>query len=261
MSHRAASKVSHVSRLVGNFYKQPSRPSSERGLGRTKRFRTQAQLTAEIAQLRPEITAVNILLLDTLIFDVATLKYVREKYHLAGVLTGVLPQFPQQNIFGGLPLQLLPEELKYLADTKEFEFRDGRSAHIQQEVQEFGTEDANYVTVPASSTYLDQEKNLVKWTEPRPERYNIFRYLVQRGFFIMPGLRFGCQFMAYPGDLMRYHSHYNVIGFGWNEPFNVLDIVNGGRLATSVKKCWVVGAENPESKETEVFSIEWAQFG
>jgi len=59
MSHRAASKVSHVSRLVGNFYKQPSRPSSEqRGLGRTKRFRTQAQLTAEIAQLRPEITAV-----------------------------------------------------------------------------------------------------------------------------------------------------------------------------------------------------------
>lgn len=194
------------------------------------------------------------------IFDVETLQYVREKFHIAGVLAGVLPQFPQQNIFGGLPLQLLPEELQYLSESQEFDLIDGREAHEDHKFEKAGNSGA--VTILSTQAdYTEHTKSIVKWMHPTAERYSIFRYLVQRGFFVMPGLRFGCQFMAYPGDILRYHSHYNVTGFGWNEEFNILDIVNGGRLATAVKKCWVVGAQNPESEEMEVFSVEWAQFG
>lgn len=40
--------------------------------------------------------------------DVATL---RATHHVCGVLTGTLPHASQQNVFLGLPLELLPEEV------------------------------------------------------------------------------------------------------------------------------------------------------
>lgn len=161
------------------------------------------------------------------IFDVEQIKVLREKYNVSGILTGILPKFPQQNIFGGLPLQLSPEETKYLLETGDFHTAD-----------------------PTSVVKMPDEK-----------QYPVFEFLMKKSYFIMPGLRFGCHYMAYPGDIMRYHSHYNVLGYDWDEEFELLTLVNGGRLATAVKKCWLIGAKNPETKETRVFSVEWAGFG
>lgn len=43
--------------------------------------------------------------------DIQTL---RVEHHICGILTGTLPQVGQQNIFLGLPLMLLPEEVVLL---------------------------------------------------------------------------------------------------------------------------------------------------
>jgi tRNA-splicing endonuclease subunit Sen34 len=77
----------------------------------------------------------------------------------------------------------------------------------------------------------------------------------------MPGLRFGCNYSVYPGDPLRYHSHFLATGLGWNEKFDLLDIVGGGRLGTGTKKAYMVGGEDPKApKEDNVraFSVEWA---
>lgn len=195
------------------------------------------------------------------IFDLSVLKLLREKYSLPGVLAGTLPQYPQQNIFNGLPLQLLPEEVKYLLDTGEFYLRDDTISH--QDIEGLTEpENARTVSIPAKtpSSLIKNASTSPFFIKPNEEQYNMFKYLVDRNFFVLPGLRFGCQYMAYPGDYMRYHSHYNVLGTSYDEPFDIIDVVNGGRLATSVKKCWVIGAEN-ENDDMEVFSIEWAGFG
>lgn len=86
--------------------------------------------------------------------------------------------------------------------------------------------------------------------------------------------------IAYPGDPLRYHSHLIVRPL--RGPVNLLDVVAGGRLATGVKKVWVIGGLLEEDRtnlqekttgeksidwilESEVnpvsFSIEWAGFG
>jgi tRNA-splicing endonuclease subunit Sen34 len=39
---------------------------------------------------------------------------LREEHHMTGILLGTLPQLSQQNVFLGLPLQLLPEEVHLL---------------------------------------------------------------------------------------------------------------------------------------------------
>ena len=57
----------------------------------------------------------------------------------------------------------------------------------------------------------------------------------------MPGLRFGCQYTAYPGDPLRFHSHFLCSGMGWDEEFDLLDLVTGGRMGTGVKKGYLLG--------------------
>lgn len=45
--------------------------------------------------------------------DIATL---RDDYHICGILTGTLPHLAQQNVFLGLPLMLIPEEVVLLVE-------------------------------------------------------------------------------------------------------------------------------------------------
>lgn len=97
-----------------------------------------------------------------------------------------------------------------------------------------------------------------------PKSYPLFRFLHSRGYFFMPGLRFGCNYSVYPGDPLRYHSHFLATGLGWDENFDLLDIVGGGRLGTGTKKAYMIGGEDPKAPKEEgkdnvrAFSVEWA---
>src|ERR1700734_833883 len=48
------------------------------------------------------------------IHDINAITYARREYHICGVLIGSIPQIPQQNVFLGLPLELMPEEAQLL---------------------------------------------------------------------------------------------------------------------------------------------------
>lgn len=115
-----------------------------------------------------------------------------------------------------------------------------------------------------------------------PKSYPLFRYLHSLGYYHMPGLRFGCHYNSYPGDPLRYHSHFAATGLGWDDEFELLDVVGGGRLATGTKKAYMIGGEDAdvarrkvktkegaglfsddvddvkEEREVRAFSIEWA---
>jgi tRNA-splicing endonuclease subunit Sen34 len=276
-----------------------------------------------------------------LIFDIEDLKILREKYHICGTLTGIVPQVPQQNVFMGLPLELMAEDVDYLleegvgylvndselhsnimssfTESDRKEVLRQRSESEQKQIETYkedtwkrrqqaleqkglkkdeGTKEEvlkslsmsnfagiNYETPTTSnesasyklfeSQYHSQsDLSLQLIDRPSPASYNMYKYLHSQNYFLSPGLRFGGQFLAYPGDPLRFHSHYIAIGYEWDEQFKILDIVGGGRLGTAVKKCWVVGAQNRrmetnkvdqvnqnEVKAFEVYCIEWAGFG
>lgn len=94
--------------------------------------------------------------------------------------------------------------------------------------------------------------------------YYLFKHLHSKGYFMSPGLRFGCQFVAYPGDPLRFHSHFLSVSKDWDEPIDLIDIVGGGRLGTGVKKGFLLGGvedlENhkPEEQRVRTFCFEWA---
>lgn len=286
-----------------------------------------------------------------LIYDIEDVKRLREEFHICGTLTGILPQVPQQNVFQGLPLELMPEEIRFLVeecdaaylvddgkvhDLAAFSFDDSdrkaleehrrekqqaqvlkhqqhamlkrqqateknaKSAGTQAsgapvlpvvssikaipsesgtfyDIDTFSTEtplnlpsyelyEAQYKTEDRiklnNSSFTSEDKPVLPLTKlPKQTAFDMYKHLQGEQYFLSPGLRFGGQFLAYPGDPLRYHSHHIAIGYGWNEKFNVLDIVGGGRLGTAVKKCWYVGAKDYQTSEYHGFSVEWSGFG
>lgn len=114
--------------------------------------------------------------------------------------------------------------------------------------------------------------------------FKMFKYLkLKFNYQILPGMRFGGTFVAYPGDPLRYHAHQIVeTKKYYDEDIGLFKICNRGRLATGVRKVWVVGgtpnddmfrtgsvdledlvieSEDGDSGGDMVcFSIEWAGF-
>ncbi|KAI1336024.1 SEN34 subunit of tRNA-splicing endonuclease [Xylariaceae sp. FL0016] len=74
-----------------------------------------------------------------------------------------------------------------------------------------------------------------------PPSYPLYAHLQDRGYYMMPGLRFGCDYNVYPGDPLRFHSHFQATHYGWEDEISMLDLVGGGRLGTNVKKGYLIG--------------------
>ncbi|KAH7035670.1 uncharacterized protein B0I36DRAFT_95436 [Microdochium trichocladiopsis] len=104
-----------------------------------------------------------------------------------------------------------------------------------------------------------------------PPSYPLFKHLHDKGYYMMPGLRFGCDYNVYPGDPLRFHAHFQATSYGWDEEINMMDLTAGGRLGTGVKKGWLVGGAGPavadeEAPQTQekpkhaarAFCLEWA---
>ncbi|KAF2423664.1 hypothetical protein EJ08DRAFT_664250 [Tothia fuscella] len=81
---------------------------------------------------------------------------------------------------------------------------------------------------------------------PLPEvskGYSVFVHLHSMGMYMVPGLRFGSMWMAYPGDPLRFHSHFLIDEIKWDEEFDSMKITGGGRLGTGVKKSYLIGGK------------------
>lgn len=270
-----------------------------------------------------------------ILYDINTITWLRKTHNILGVLVGTLPQFPQQNVFLGLPLELQPEEarllveksLAYIVDDlkwhitgmrsmtpahketfkmvlhsegKEAARKENEKRELQREkamkrlqdrnkcvgnstidsedvfqAEETREEEALFdTTSPSGSANISSpsnlsDKKLESWiitpvtSSPplqlppmessselpaaHPSSYALFKYLHSLGYFISPGIRFGCQFLVYPGDPLRFHSHFLAMATEWDEDIDLLDLVGGGRLGTGVKKGWLIGGS--ERKE------------
>ncbi|GAA5931147.1 hypothetical protein JCM3775_004946 [Rhodotorula graminis] len=330
------------------------------------------------------------------LWDLEDIQYLRVQHHICGSLQGTLPQVTQQNVFLGLPLVLLPEEVvllvrnnlavlvhdsaahlpptpaqaasyaasrssaitaqreaslaseaerKALHEAKNADLiaakrrakEDRRRAQAAKELEDKGAmaegDGRIEVSVPplregetttgppsaaaaapapstplpappaptsrdlstvaytiiieprssslawydpslASATYstLDAAAAAGVWSYPQTPlqeaRCRVFEDLWRRGHYMGGGLRFGGDFLVYPGDPLRYHSHFTLTVLSTpTTAIMPLDLVAYGRLATGVKKAHLLAswedAEAPQGGEGRALyvSLEWAAFG
>ncbi|KAH7043250.1 tRNA-splicing endonuclease subunit sen34 [Macrophomina phaseolina] len=303
-----------------------------------------------------------------MLYDTDHISYLRREHNICGVLIGTLPSHPQQNVFLGTPLHLMPEEARRLVEIGAAYIVDDVAAHrtgiiglsaaerkaFLRAMEKQGTEaqrasqkkaddikkealkknadkiekarkakqerqeqqqqassaaaqgqmqedaDSSFFSPPtlqrptsptlsqATSTSVAEDRFYITPSTSHPplptppasppaqrelpkvpHSYPLFAYLHSRGYFMSPGLRFGCQYCVYPGDPLRFHSHFLAVGKDWGEEFDLIQLVGGGRLGTGVKKGFLVGGKERKVGEVDdgdkrseegvrAFSIEWS---
>ncbi|KAF8352296.1 tRNA-intron endonuclease catalytic domain-like protein [Amanita rubescens] len=147
--------------------------------------------------------------------------------------------------------------------------------------QQTPSRSAHNFVIPASSTSL-------QWHQPRGEkclytsiksaiaagiwsfpsnpleraRCGVFRDLHEKGYFLGGGIKFGGQYLVYPGDPLRYHSHFvATVHESISSTLRPMEIVAHGRLGTGTKKTHLLCGWDDEGKKATYLSIEWAGFG
>ncbi|KAH7163627.1 PAXNEB protein-domain-containing protein [Dactylonectria estremocensis] len=116
---------------------------------------------------------------------------------------------------------------------------------------------------PTSSSCLISQETARMFRADKPAEGPLCRFLLSSGYYMTPGLRFGAKYSVYPGDPLRFHAHFMASQYDWDEEIPILDIVAGGRLATAVKKAFLIGGQEPWSeassdRQVRTFSLEWA---
>ncbi len=112
---------------------------------------------------------------------------------------------------------------------------------------------------PSSDRYLDQNDlvrlGLGKWDE-FSDRYHVYTQLREQGYIVRPGLKFGTDFAVYEFGPGKDHAPFLVHVIPQKRGVMPLDIVRAGRLATSVKKKFII-ATVKENGDIAYYSFVW----
>nr|XP_057936861.1 tRNA-splicing endonuclease subunit Sen34 [Doryrhamphus excisus] len=88
-------------------------------------------------------------------------------------------------------------------------------------------------------------------------RYQVFRDLRGRGFYLTSAGKFGGDFLVYPGDPLRFHAHFIAVCLSADESMALLDILAVARLGSNVKKTVLLCS--PQSSGGVTYSsLQWS---
>lgn len=94
--------------------------------------------------------------------------------------------------------------------------------------------------------------------EPRCDaRYQVFRDLRGRGFYLTSAGKFGGDFLVYPGDPLRFHAHFIAVCVSLDESVCLLDVLAVARLGSNVKKTVLLCSPGPDARVCYT-SLQWS---
>ena len=79
------------------------------------------------------------------------------------------------------------------------------------------------------------------------DKYLVYRELRERGYVVTPGIKYGCDFAVYEEGPGRDHAPYVVQIMKEEEMISASEIVKAGRLASTVRKAFIIAVVNEEN--------------
>lgn len=89
------------------------------------------------------------------------------------------------------------------------------------------------------------------------EKILVYTHLRESGFIVTPGIKFGCDFAVYEHGPGIDHAPYLVQVQKPEDGVTATSIVLAGRLATTVRKQFIVAEANIAKKRVEFLSFDW----
>tara|TARA_B100000745_G_scaffold123484_1_gene80206 strand:+ start:401 stop:937 length:537 start_codon:yes stop_codon:yes gene_type:complete len=88
------------------------------------------------------------------------------------------------------------------------------------------------------------------------KKFQVYKDFREKGYIVSPGIKFGCDFAVYQKGPGIDHAPFLVQVYNRNENISSTDIVLAGRLATSVKKQFILAI--PYGKErVDYLALDW----
>ncbi|MEQ2281810.1 hypothetical protein AMECASPLE_034192 [Ameca splendens] len=106
--------------------------------------------------------------------------------------------------------------------------------------------------------FLEADWPIREQDSPRRDaRYQVFRDLWGRGFFLTSAGKFGGDFLVYPGDPLRFHAHFIAVCLTLDESICMLDVLSVARLGSNVKKTVLLCSPAPDGS-VHYTSLQWS---
>jgi len=89
------------------------------------------------------------------------------------------------------------------------------------------------------------------------EKYAVYRDLREKGMVVTPGIKFGCDFAVYKQGPGVEHAPYMVSVKKAESEITATEIVKTGRLATTVRKRFIVALPDLEKASIKYVIFKW----
>ncbi|MEM3703106.1 MAG: tRNA-intron lyase [Candidatus Bathyarchaeia archaeon] len=89
------------------------------------------------------------------------------------------------------------------------------------------------------------------------EKYAVYRDLRDSGMVVTPGIKFGCDFAVYKYGPGLEHAPYMVSVKKASSELTATEIVKAGRLATTVRKRFIIAVPNLEKEKIRYLIFKW----
>ncbi len=98
----------------------------------------------------------------------------------------------------------------------------------------------------ASTTYKEFENG-----------YRVYKDLREKGYVVTPGIKFGADFAVYQHGPGIDHAPFIISTMKRKDKMGTFDIVLAGRLATTVRKQFIISIPKTKSKENDYLVFKW----
>jgi len=88
-------------------------------------------------------------------------------------------------------------------------------------------------------------------------KYLVYRDLREKGLVVTPGVKYGCDFAVYKRGPGIDHAPYMVSVKSRKDGISATDIVRAGRLATTVRKRFIIAVPDFEENRIEYLIFRW----
>jgi len=88
-------------------------------------------------------------------------------------------------------------------------------------------------------------------------KYTVYRDLRDKGLIVTPGVKYGCDFAVYKVGPGIEHAPYMVSVKKAEDEVTATDIVKAGRLATTVRKRFIIAIPDLETEQVQYLIFKW----
>ncbi len=100
-------------------------------------------------------------------------------------------------------------------------------------------------------------KRTRKLYEEFDHKYVVYKDLRDKGLVVTPGIKFGCDFAVYKHGPGIEHAPFMVSVKSRKDEMTATEIVKAGRLATTVRKRFIIAIPDLKAEEIEYLIFKW----